>query len=600
VAFSKDIIAAVKDRADIVEVIGERVSLRPNGADYVGLCPFHGEKTPSFRVSPAWRTYHCFGCGAGGSVVDFVMAQERLSFPEAVRALAERFGVPLPDDHGPREGGSRSLEVLQAAEAYYRELLRRRPEGERARMYLRERGFEEADWEAFGLGWALDQWQGFMGHGLGKGFSHEDLLASGLVRQRETGSRMYDMLRKRVTIPIRDERGRAIAFGGRVIDAADSPKYLNTPETRHYHKSRVLFGLSQGLAAIRQHKRALLVEGYLDVMRLHQHGFAEAVATCGTALTEEHLKLLGRQAERVLLVFDGDEAGVKAALRSAPLFLNSGLEARVVLLPEQLDPDDFLRRRPPEAFAALLDDATALLEFLVFQLAQRHGSSVQGKQQTLDALTPVLGQIRKEAARDLTVRFVADLVGVSPQAVLSLARPARSANDGASTMAALPLSQREGRHQRRVLRLLLEQRGLLSRARQMLRPENLADPALRTLLERLLQFSDDEFAQIDPAMLMERHPDVAPVVRALLLDEQLHLRAVGDQEAQFQDEVADLKKELKDDLWRRFRAAVGTPEEELALRRYKKLRDELTSLKVARSNHKPRPEVTLRSPPRAV
>jgi hypothetical protein len=225
---------------------------------------------------------------------------------------------------------------------------------------------------------------------------------------------------------------------------------------------------------------------------------------------------------------------------------------------------------------------------------------VQGKQQTLDALTPVLGQIRKEAARDLTVRFVADLVGVSPQAVLSLARPARSANDGASTMAALPLSQREGRHQRRVLRLLLEQRGLLSRARQMLRPENLADPALRTLLERLLQFSDDEFAQIDPAMLMERHPDVAPVVRALLLDEQLHLRAVGDQEAQFQDEVADLKKELKDDLWRRFRAAVGTPEEELALRRYKKLRDELTSLKVARSNHKPRPEVTLRSPPRAV
>jgi DNA primase len=598
VAFSKDIIAAVKERADIVEVIGERVSLKSNGSDYVGLCPFHGEKTPSFRVSPAWHTYHCFGCGVGGSVIDFVMAQERVSFPEAVRALAERFGVPLPEERGPREAGSRSGEVLQAAEGFYRELLRRRPEGERARIYLRERGFEEPDWDAFGLGWALDQWQGLMQHGMGKGFSHEDLLASGLVRKRQETGRMFDMLRKRVAIPIRDERGRTIAFGGRVIDPEDSPKYLNTPETRHYHKSRVLFGLSQGLEAIRRSKRAMLVEGYLDVMRLHQHGFAEAVATCGTSLTEEHLKLLGRNAERVLLVFDGDEAGVKAALRSAPLFLNSGLEARVVLLPQQLDPDDFLRRHAPEAFAALLADATPLLEFLVFQLAQRHGGSVAGRQQTLDALAPVLAEVRKEAARDLTVRYVADLVGVSPQAVLSLVRPARGGKDAPA--AAPTLSQREGRHQRRVLRLLLEQRGLLPKARTLLRPEELSDPALRGLLERLLGFGDEEFAQLEPDTLMERVPELAPTVRALLLDDPLHGTAVAECGRQLENEVLCIKEELKDALFRKFKAVAGSPEEELALRRYLTVRDELVRLKSGfRSTHKPRPEVTLRPPPPA-
>jgi len=593
VAFSKDILAAVKDRADIVEVIGERVLLKQNGADYVGLCPFHGEKTPSFRVSPSWRTYHCFGCGEGGSVIDFVMKQERLSFPEAVRALADRFGVPLPDDGPTRESGTRGMDVLRTAEAYYRELLQRRPEGETARRYLRERGFLEEDWEAFGLGWALDQWQGFMGHGMSQGFSHEDLLASGLVRQRDTG-RMFDMLRKRITIPIRDERGRPIAFGGRVIDPLDNPKYLNTPETRHYHKSRVLFGLSQGLEAMRRSKRALLVEGYLDVMRLHQHGFAEAVATCGTALTEEHLKLLTRYADSVMLVFDGDEAGVKAALRSAPLFLNSGLEARVVLLPEQLDPDDYLRRNPPEAFAAQLQDATPLLEFLVFQLAQRHGRSVQGRQQTLDALAPVLGQVRKAAARDLTVRYVADLVGVSPEAVLSLV-PAPRGGRAEPELAAPPLSQREGRHQRRVLRLLLEQRKLLGQARTLLRPDDLGDPALRTLLERVLKFSDVEFEEVRPEALMDWFPELASTVRSLLMDEPLHDAAVSDYARQMEAEIVCIKEELKDELFRKFKALVGSPEEELALRRYKKVRDELVQLKSTfRSTHKPRPELTLR------
>jgi len=595
-ALSKDIVAAVKDRADIVEVIGERVHLQAAGADFVGLCPFHGEKTPSFRVSPSWRTYHCFGCGAGGSVIDFVMAQERMAFPEAVRALAERFGVPLPDAPAGRESVDRSREVLAAAEGYYRDLLRHRPEGERARVYLRERDFHEPHWEAFGLGWALDDWQRFMTHGRSQGFSEEDLIASGLVRRHETG-RTYDMLRKRVTIPIRDERGRPIAFGGRIIDPLDHPKYLNTPETRHYKKSRVLFGLSQGLDAMRKSRRALLVEGYLDVMRLHQHGFAEAVATCGTALTDEHLKLLSRHVDKALLVFDGDEAGIKAALRSAPLFLNAGMEARVVLIPEGQDPDDFLRRHPPEAFAALLEDATALLEFLVFQLAQRHGRSVQGREQTLEALVPVLGQVRTQTARDLTVRYVADLVGVSPEAVLSLLRPARGAKEVGAVAVRAGLSQREGRHQRRVLRLLLEQPALLGQARALLRPADLSEQPLRRLLERLLDFSDEEFAQVQPGQLMELFPELAGTVRTLLLEESLFATAVSDPARQLENEILCLKEELKNELFRRFKTLAGSPEEEPALRQYQVLRDELVRMRTTfRRTHKTRPEVTLRPP----
>ncbi len=564
-AFSKDIVAAVKDRADIVEVIGERVLLKPNGADFVGLCPFHGEKTPSFRVSPSWRTYHCFGCGAGGSVIDFVMAQERLSFPEALRNLAERYGVPLPSEGPGAASGARSLEVLQAAEGYYRDLLRQAPQGEPARIYLRERGFLEPDWEAFGLGWALDQWQGFLTFGRSKGFSVEDLIASGLVRQRETG-RAFDMLRKRVAIPIRDERGRAIAFGGRVIDAAEGPKYLNTPETRHYHKSRVLFGLSQGLPTVRQSKRALLVEGYLDVMRLHQHGFSEAVATCGTALTEEHLKLLGRYAERVLLVFDGDEAGVKAALRSAPLFLNSGLEARVVLLPDQLDPDDFLRRHPPEAFAALLEDAPPLLEFLVFQLSQRHDRSLQGRQQVLDALLPVLSQIGKPTARDLTVRYVADLLSVSTESIISTIRP--KVQDGSKDSMPSKFSEPHGRRERRWLILLMKSPKLIEKWRDQLWPGRFSEFAFEEMVATLRQLTKNEASNLTPEEIIELFPERREVVRSLLIKEGYFVQGVTDAELESEYAITRLLFAIGREAFSEIRKLTGTEKEKEAVEQY--------------------------------
>jgi DNA primase len=258
------------------------VRLIPSGSNFKGLCPFHSEKTPSFTVSPQKGMYHCFGCGAGGSAIDFVMASERLSFPEAVRALAGRLGIAL-EEREPAGEGPRGREALAAARGYYHDLLLQRPEAESARRYLAGRGFDEDDWRAFALGFALDDWQGLIRHAQRAGFAEEDLLAAGLVR-RSTSGRLYDLLRKRVTFPIADATRHCIAFGGRVLDPLEQPKYLNTPETAYYHKSRVLFGLAEGQEALRKERTALLVEGYLDVIRLHQGGFAQAVATCGVAL----------------------------------------------------------------------------------------------------------------------------------------------------------------------------------------------------------------------------------------------------------------------------------------------------------------------------
>jgi len=580
-AFPRHTVAAVKERSDIVQIIGEKVALLPAGSNFKGLCPFHAEKTPSFMVNPRKGMFHCFGCGAGGSVVDFLMAYERLSFPEAVRALATRVGLALEEEEREAEP-DRGAEVLAAAQAYYHDLLLTRPEGETARRYLAQRGVEEPSWRAFGLGFALDDWQGFTAHAQRLGFAVDDLVASGLVRLGQSG-RPYDLLRGRVVFPIHDARGRCIAFGGRAIEPLQEPKYLNTPETRYYQKSRVLFGLAEGLETLRRERRAILVEGYLDVVRLHEHGFAGAVATCGTALTGDHAELLERYADAVTLVFDGDAAGIKAALRSAPLLLNRRLEARVTTLPDGLDPDDFVVQRGPEAFSEQLTQAAPLLEYLVVQTLRRHGDTVAGREKALAELAPLLAEIRQPVARDLTVRHVADLVGVRADHVLRLLKPRAgrrgAAPEGAPDEEAAP---RADRHQRLFLQLLLREPALLPMARAALPPEHLSDPALRRLYEKLLRFAPEELSQTSPEELGDLLPDVAPTLRSLLVEGSVHVNAVGDVRRQVFYEALTIMHGEKARLWRQFQQAAGTDQEELAARRYFKVRDRLKGVRSCR------------------
>ncbi len=599
---SGSLLSTIKEQADILQIVGEKVALTPSGANYKGLCPFHAEKTPSFMVNPSRRMFHCFGCNAGGSVVDFVMAYERLDFGQAVRTLAERLGLdPERGRGGPKREG---LKVLDLARRYYQELLLKQPEAEAARQYLQGRKLDEDAWKAFGLGYARDEWRGLADYALGQGLSQQDLLDSGLVRLNQSG-RPFDMLRGRVVFPILDPGSRCIAFGGRILAGQDGPKYLNTPETRHYHKAQVLFGLAQGQEAIRQSRQAILVEGYLDVMRMHLAGFKQAVATCGTALTAEHIKLLERYADKAVLLFDGDEAGIKASLRSAPLFLNRGMEARVVLLPDDLDPDDFLVQRGAEALRPLLERAQPLLEFLVLTTLKRNGSGPEAKQRTLKALMPLLSEIRQQATRELTVRHLADLIEVRAEAVFELLEPPKGVRgrgrtpsesgatqaDAAQTEAATQAAgivRRELRHQRLVLALLLRQRGLMPMARELLRPEDLSDPQLRSLYDKLLRLDPEQFAALDPAELGRLFPELEAPLRGLLVDEPIHLRltdregkpAMEDPQASLRNEIARIKEAEKDLLLQHLKRALGTPEEEWAARRYLRLRNELRDLRM--------------------
>lgn len=575
-AFSRDTVAAVKQQADIVQIVGEKVSLAPSGSNFKGLCPFHSEKTPSFMVNPQRGMYHCFGCGTGGSVIDFVMAFENIPFPEAVSALAGRLGIAL-EEGAPRAPTGRALELLGEAEAYYHQTLLSRPEGEPARRYLRERGFDEGAWTAFKLGFARDGWQGLTEHAAARRFSLEDQLASGLVRQSDSG-KAYDMLRKRVVFPIRGLQGGCIAFGGRAIDPMDAPKYLNTPETRFYRKSRVLFGMAEARDTLRKSRRAMLVEGYLDVIRMHAAGFRETLATCGTALTAEHVTLLERHADQVLLLFDGDAAGIKAALRSAPLFLNGGLEARVVSLPDGLDPDDFVAQRGPDAMAEALESATPILEFVVWRTLSTNGNSPAGRERTLGQLLPLISGIRRDTARDMTIRYMADLIGVRAADIIRMLRPAPSA----ATVAGggdFSFTARESRHQRMFLRILLQERALIGKARELLQPEELAEPELRRLYGKILALGDEEFQQLAPQEMAELHPDVAAVIRPLIMEGAPPLKPGEGHDAEIQYQIALIKEALKDELFLKFKQVAGTSEEEPVLRRFMKVRDELRVMK---------------------
>ena len=575
-AFSRETVAAVKQQADIVQIIGEKVSLAPSGSNFKGLCPFHSEKSPSFMVNPARGMYHCFGCGAGGSVIDFVMAFENVPFPEAVNTLAGRLGIAL-EKGAPSAPTGRALELLGEAEAYYHETLLSRPEGEPGRRYLRERGFEEAAWAAFKMGFARDGWRGLTEHTAAQRFALEDQLASGLIRQGNSG-KAYDLLRKRVVFPIRGTQGGCIGFGGRVIDPMDEPKYLNTPETRFYQKSRVLFGMAEAKDTLRKSRRAMLVEGYLDVIRMHTAGFQEALATCGTALTAEHVTLLERHADQVVLLFDGDAAGIKAALRSAPLFLNGGLEARVVSLPDGLDPDDFVAQRGPDALTEALESATPILEYVVWRTLSANGNSPAGRERTLQQLLPLISGIRRDTARDMTVRYMADLIGVRTADITRMLRPA-AAESGAAGGGEFSFTARESRHPRMFLRILLQERALIGKARELLKPGELAEPDLQRLYGKILALGDEEFQQLAPEEMAELYPDVAAAIRALIMEGELPLRAGVRHDADIQYEIALIKEALKDELFLKLKQAAGTAEEEMVLRRFMKVRDELRAMK---------------------
>ena len=385
--FSPQLLDEIRSRADILEIVGQVVKLKRAGENWKGLCPFHTEKTASFTVNPKRNIYHCFGCGAGGDAFSFLMRQERVAFPEAVRTLAERAGVALPDagQRAPEVDGK--LEALRramalAAEFYTRSLWE--PGGEKPRAYLEQRGVDPEVARRFGLGYAPESWNALLGVMGRQGIGEEVLVQAGLVLARQNGPGFYDRFRGRLLFPIRDVQGRVVAFGGRAL-SGEEPKYLNSPETPLYVKGQMLYALDVARTAMRERSRAIIVEGYLDCLMAHQHGFSETVAALGTAFTPAQLGLLRRYADEVLALFDADAAGQKASTRLEEMmndvmdvqnlgwsvartggFEKAGhLPIRVALLPPGHDPDSLLRAEGAAALTARLDAARPLLSFVL-------------------------------------------------------------------------------------------------------------------------------------------------------------------------------------------------------------------------------------------
>jgi DNA primase len=491
----------IRSRVNIVDLVSEHVALRKAGRNWKGLCPFHGEKTPSFTVNEEKQIFHCFGCGEGGDVFSFVMKRENVEFKEALSLLARRAGVELKDSgRGGVPSGERDAlrAMLVEARAFY---IAQLDTAAHCREYLAKRAIAEETAREFGLGFAPDSWQALTGRLKAKGFADRLVLISGLAAEGKRGP--YDMFRDRLMFPIEDAQGELTAFGGRILGEGE-PKYLNSPDTPLFSKRRTLYALGRAREAIRAEGAAMVVEGYMDVIGCHQGGFRNVVAPLGTALTEEHVKILKRYANRIVLVFDGDRAGVQAARRSLGIALAASAEPSVLLLPEGEDPDSLIRTQGAGRLRALMGEARSPMSFFV-------ETSGTGKTETVREALGLVAGVPDPLTRDSLLAELADRTGVremtlreelgrmargrgGPQGASAPRRAARGPLDAETLLLSIALASEAlrrnilGRLDREVIENPLV-RGLLDRlagGEGPLSPASLArTPEETTLLSRL-------------------------------------------------------------------------------------------------------------------
>ncbi|BCS96861.1 hypothetical protein DSLASN_24930 [Desulfoluna limicola] len=564
------VISDIKHATDIVQVVSETVQLKKTGSNFAGLCPFHSEKTPSFTVSPTKQIYYCFGCGAGGSVFNFVMKRDGLTFPETVRSLGSRCGIEVPErPMSPEEKekiGAREKIFLanRLAADFFSQTLKGEA-GAGALAYLRNRGITDETIDRFGLGYAPDSWDAVSRCLSSNRVPVDIAVGSGLLIAKDTG-RFYDRFRNRIVFPIVDTAMQVSGFGGRVMDDA-LPKYLNSPETPVYHKARSLYGLNAAREGIRQSGTAFVVEGYFDVIALFQNGIAQVAATLGTALTRDHVRLLSRcGAERFVLVFDSDEAGIRAALRSVPVFQKEYMTAKVLVLPKGHDPDSFVRESGPDAFLAMADKAMDLLEFLMDASIRRHGLSIEGRLKVLADMKEPLLAMEDRVARSLYIRVLSDKVGIDEGAVNEKIHQAPAV---------------EGRHARvdhhdqpvrriavenslelQIVSSLVRYTGIHAYCRDVGVTDYFEEPGLKEICSLALAYDGPPEAMTDWLLLNLREDGQRELVARLAIDEfpVVHKECVA-----LIDQYVRNKYRLGDDLTKKIREAEARGDHELLL-----------------------------------
>lgn len=415
-----DKIQEIRDRSDIVDLIGDYVPLKKRGKNYLGLCPFHQEKTPSFNVSPERQIFHCFGCGKGGDVFRFLMDHEHLNFVEAVQFLAKRYGIALPqrsEKPGTTQISEKLYQANETAATFFETNLARAPQS--VQEYLQKRHLQPETIKIFRLGYAADSWDALIK--TGPPISTETLQQAGLIGKSEQRGTFYDLFRHRLMFPIFHHNGNIVGFGGRALDPQERAKYINTPESPVYHKSDLLYGLYQAKREIRPEKTAILVEGYLDVIALHQADIRLAVAPLGTALTAQQAKLLKRYASQIIIAFDGDPAGQKAALRAIPLLLAEKLDVRIIVFPYEDDPDTFIHREGTAAFRRQMTDSQPFFDYVLTALSQEHDlKTVNGKAAIAREMMSYLEQVKDPIQLALYRTKLADYLNINEQTIVKL------------------------------------------------------------------------------------------------------------------------------------------------------------------------------------
>ncbi len=570
----EDKIAEVRDRLDIVEVIGRSVALRKVGRSWKGSCPFHHEKTPSFHVDPVRNLYHCFGCQAGGDVFRFVMEREGKTFPEAVRMLAAEVGVNLPppgriSSDPQAEAKHRRRESLlhaneKAAESFENWLFRD-ASGKAGREHLKARGIGSEVARSFGLGFA--PLRNDLGRRLVRASVSESVLQEAGLIARGQREETYERFRGRLMVPIRDPDGRVLAFGARIVEGDHPAKYLNSPETPLYRKSATLFGLDRARASIRRSGAAVVVEGYFDVIALAQAGIDNAVATCGTALTLEHCRLLARHAKDVYLVFDGDEAGSEAAARTHDVVTEvPALTAWVVSLPEGEDPDSFVREQGADAFRTLCGKAQPLVQVLVDRaLGGFGGGTVEARVRAAERVRPILARVRDPMTHRLYLEKVADRLGLDEKVLADhLRKPVKKVDTRSSrSMMEAPSSDPMPADEEALCMLLLEKPDLLEEPLVEESVSNLADERSIELLTCLLA-RRREGGQVDVGEALEKIEDMKLRSRW-----RAHLARVGagfSCESAMDERADDIARKLRLVLARLERLAEARRRESLARR----------------------------------
>jgi len=419
------LIDQIRQSNNIIEVISGYLPLKKIGSNFKALCPFHQEKTPSFIVSPQKEIFHCFGCGEGGNVFNFLMKHEKISFIEAVERLAEQAGISLPKDRASREESSRVsqerkslFEINRHAADFFHRCLKNSISAQKAREYLHKRGLKEEIIDKFGLGYAPGSGRGLLEAAVNKGYSKELLEKAGLITFSEKRNDYRDQLFDRIIFPISDVQSRIIAFGGRVLGER-LPKYLNSPETAVFYKGKILYALNLAKESIQKKNQIIILEGYTDVLTCHQFGVENSVATLGTALTRDHVSIISRYAEEVVIVYDADTAGVKAALRGLDLLIGSGLKVKVVALPQGTDPDDFLRSQGAEKFQREISQSLSLVDYRIKLVSQTTDlNTSEGKVAVVEEVLPTIARIKNLIEQKEEIKKLSRLISVDEETLL--------------------------------------------------------------------------------------------------------------------------------------------------------------------------------------